>query len=202
MSRALKLSAQALSVGLVVGLLGLLIWKVAHQNRHNAAAEIRSGKTGPAPAFDLPRLDSSGKLSLASLRGKAVVLNFWQSSCEPCKQEAPALEAAWRRLRAQGVTVVGVDVYDFKSDARRFATKDGVTYPLVHDTAGTTIEAHGPTRYPETYVVDRPDRLSGDVLHHRPRDARADPHPQPDRQGRHRGQVRPRDPTRAGRVSR
>src|SRR3954470_2588428 len=155
MSRALKLSAQALSVALVAGLLALLIWKVAHQNRNTAAAEIRSGKTGPAPGFDLPRLDASGKLSLASLRGKAVVLNFWQSSCVPCKQEAPALEAAWRKLRDRGVTIVGVDVYDFKSDARRFATKYGVTYPLVHDTAGTTIESYGLTGYPETYVVNR-----------------------------------------------
>jgi len=159
MSRALKLSAQALSVGLVVGLLALLVWKVAHQNRNTAAAEISKGKTGPAPGFDLPRLDTSGKLSLASLRGKAVVLNFWQSSCEPCKQEAPALEAAWRRLRAQGVTVVGVDVYDFKSDARRFAKHYGVTYPLVHDTAGSTIESYGLSGYPETYFVDRRGQL-------------------------------------------
>jgi cytochrome c biogenesis protein CcmG, thiol:disulfide interchange protein DsbE len=159
MPRALKLTAQALSVALVAGLLALLVWKVAHQNRNTAASEISKGKTGPAPAFDLPRLDTSGKLSLASLRGKAVVLNFWQSSCEPCKQEAPALEAAWQRLRRQGVTVVGVDVYDFKSDARAFAKKYGVTYPLVHDTAGSTIESYGLTGYPETYFVDRRGKL-------------------------------------------
>src|SRR3954454_7998988 len=149
MPRAFQLSAQALSVALVAGLLSLLIWKVTHQNRHTAAPGIRAGKTGPAPGFDLPRLDASGKLSLASLRGKAVVLNFWQSSCVPCKQEAPALHAAWPQLRARGVTIVGVDGYDFKSDARRFAKHYGVTYPLVHDTAGSTIESYGLTGYPE-----------------------------------------------------
>src|SRR4051794_34032757 len=159
MSRALKLSAQALSVALVAGLLSLLIWKVAHQNRHTAASEIRSGKTGPAPAFDLPRLDRDGKLSLASLRGKAVVLNFWQASCVPCKEEAPALEQAWQRLRSRGVTVVGVDVYDFKSAARHFAKKYGVTYPLVFDPGGSTAEPYGLTGYPETYFVDRRGKL-------------------------------------------
>ena len=44
--RALKLSGQALSVALVAGLLGLLVWKIAHQNRHTAATEVRAGKTG------------------------------------------------------------------------------------------------------------------------------------------------------------
>jgi cytochrome c biogenesis protein CcmG/thiol:disulfide interchange protein DsbE len=158
-ARALKLSAQALSVVLVGGLLALLVWKIAHQNRHTAASEIRSGKTGPAPLFDFPRIDRGGKLSLASLRGKVVVLNFWQSSCDTCKAEAPALERTWKQLRSRGVVVVGVDVQDIKSDARRFARKYGITYPLVHDIVGKTMDSYGLTGYPETYFVNRRGQL-------------------------------------------
>src|SRR6266496_3131153 len=104
----LKRGLQAVTVAVVAGLLGLLIWKIAHQTK-GAAAQLAKGKTPPAPRFDLSRLDTKGTLSLASLRGKVVVLNFWASWCAPCKTEAPRLEAAWNHWRVQGVVVVGVD---------------------------------------------------------------------------------------------
>ena len=144
----LKLGGQLLAVALVAGLFALLVWKIVQQQRDTAAKDVRAGKTGPAPTFHLPRLDGGGKLALASLRGKAVVLNFWQSSCDPCKAEAPALERTWRQYRRQGLVVVGVDVARLASDARKFARKYGVTYPLVHDVRGGTIDSYGLTGYP------------------------------------------------------
>jgi cytochrome c biogenesis protein CcmG, thiol:disulfide interchange protein DsbE len=159
MARRLKLGGQLLAVALVAGLFALLVWKVVNQQRDNAAKDVRAGKVKPAPAFHLPRLDTGGKLALASLRGKAVVLNFWQSSCDPCKTEAPALERTWQKYRNQGLVVVGVDVYDFSSDARKFAREYGLTYPLVHDVSGGTIDTYGLTGYPETFFVDRRGRL-------------------------------------------
>ena len=69
MPRPLKLGAQALAVAAVAGLFALLIWRVVHQNRNTVAVQVAHGKTGPAPAFDLPRLDGNGRVSLASLRG-------------------------------------------------------------------------------------------------------------------------------------
>jgi cytochrome c biogenesis protein CcmG/thiol:disulfide interchange protein DsbE len=159
MGARLKLGGQLLAVALVAGLFALLVWKIVQQQRDTAAKDVRAGKTGPAPTFHLPRLDAGGKLALASLRGKAVVLNFWQSSCDPCKAEAPALERTWQQYRKQGLVVVGVDVYDFATDARKFARKYGVTYPLVHDVRGGTIDSYGLTGYPETFFVDRTGKL-------------------------------------------
>jgi cytochrome c biogenesis protein CcmG/thiol:disulfide interchange protein DsbE len=158
MTIGLKRSVQLATLGVVAGLLGLLIWKVVHQTK-GASAELAKGKTPAAPHFALGRLDAEGKLSLASLRGKVVVLNFWASWCAPCKKEAPLLEAAWRRWRADGVVVVGVDAQDFSGDARKFMRRYGLTYPNVHDGPGNVLPKYGVTGFPETYFVSRKGRL-------------------------------------------
>ena len=94
------------------------------------------------------------------MRGKAVVLNFWASWCLPCKEETPRLEAAWKKWKPRGVVVVGLDANDFKSDARNFARRYGVTYPIVHDGPGRLLDDYGLTALPETFFI-RPDgRLS------------------------------------------
>jgi len=155
----LKYGLQGLTVLVVLGLLGLLIWKVAHQDK---GVKLGGGRTPSAPAFALTRLDTPGRLDLASLRGKVVVLNFWASWCVPCKSEAPRLEAAWRRYRGQGVVVVGVDAQDFTGDARRFIRRYKLTYPNVHDGPGNVGSKYGVTGFPETYFVDRRGRLVGD----------------------------------------
>jgi cytochrome c biogenesis protein CcmG/thiol:disulfide interchange protein DsbE len=112
----------------------------------------------------LPRLDTDGELSLESLRGKAVVVNFWASWCEPCEDEAPLLERAWREHRDDGLVVVGVDFNDFRSDARRFAEENGMTYPLVHDRSGELEQAYDLKGVPETFFVDRQGRLVGEPI--------------------------------------
>jgi len=157
-ARPLKLTAQALALVLVAGLLGLLVWKVVHNDKAHIGAQVAKGKTPVAPLFTLPRLDTAGTISLAGLRGKAVVVNFWASWCAPCKREAPALERSWKQHSRQGLVVLGIDANDVSGDARRFARKLGITYPLVH--APTTIwDDWGVTGVPETFFVDRRGRL-------------------------------------------
>ena len=73
----LKLGAQALAVGLVVALLGLLVWKLVHDEGSGIPSALARGERPPAPEFTLPRLDQEGTLSLADLRGKVVMLFFW-----------------------------------------------------------------------------------------------------------------------------
>jgi cytochrome c biogenesis protein CcmG, thiol:disulfide interchange protein DsbE len=163
MTTRVKLGAQALAVGLVLALLALLIWKVAFDNDGGGvASKIDKGKIANAPNFVLSRLDKQGRLELASLRGKAVVLNFWASWCYPCNKEAPALEEAWQRHDGD-VVVLGIDVNDFAGDARKFMRQHGVTYPIVHDNKNVTEPKYGVAALPETFFVDRRGRVVGHV---------------------------------------
>jgi cytochrome c biogenesis protein CcmG/thiol:disulfide interchange protein DsbE len=152
--RTLKLTGQVVALAAVVGLLGLLVWRLTHQSH-----PPRLG--GPAPSFSLRRIDAAGRLDLASLRGKAVVLNFWASWCVPCKGEAAMLERAWQQYRSRGVVFVGVDYHDVTSDARTFLAHHGITYPTVQDGSGAVGDRYGLTGVPETYFIDRSGRLVG-----------------------------------------
>jgi cytochrome c biogenesis protein CcmG, thiol:disulfide interchange protein DsbE len=158
MAGRLKLAAQVAALALVTGLFALLVWKVATQG-DNAANELGQGKSPRAPQFHLDRLDGPGKVSLAAYRGKPVVLNFWASWCIPCKEEAPLLESVWRRYRQRGLVVLGVDIQDVRGDARRFARRNKMSYPLAYDGPGNTVSHYGVTGVPETFFVGRNGKL-------------------------------------------
>lgn len=160
MSRPLRLAAQVAAVALVAALLGLLVWRTTQEDEGRGLARaVAAGEPVPAPEFDLERLDRDGRLSLASLRGKPAVINFWASWCRPCEEEVPLLEQVWREHRDEGLVVLGVDSQDFRGDARRFARKNGITYPIVHDGPGDVMRRYDLTGLPETYFLDRTGRL-------------------------------------------
>ena len=162
--RSVRLGAQALSVALVVGLLALLIWKVAHQTGSaNVAAEVGKGKKPVAPDFTLPRLDGDGTLSLAGYDGKPRVINFWASWCGPCRDEAPLLQDAARTFKGR-LVVLGVDYQDFTGDARKFVRNFGLTYPIGRDGNGSLLPRWGVTGAPESFFIDR----TGKVVAHVP----------------------------------
>jgi cytochrome c biogenesis protein CcmG/thiol:disulfide interchange protein DsbE len=137
----------------------LLVWALVTEEGGNLAEKAARGERPDAPAFVLERLDQDGELDLASLRDKAVVVNFWASWCLPCKEEAPYLEQVWRQERERGLVVVGYDAKDFRRDARRFANRFGLTFPIVFDGPGDQLSDWGVTGFPETFVIDRRGRV-------------------------------------------
>ena len=156
--------AQVIALVGVAVLLGLLIWRVAFKDTTGAADELAQGKLVEAPAFTLDRLDRDGRLALADLKGKAVVVNFWASWCIPCRDEAPVLQKTYERYRDQGLVVLGVDVNDFRADARRFMKRYGLTYPVAYDGKGSTVGKWGVRGFPETFFVDRSGTLVGERI--------------------------------------
>ncbi|HEX2044290.1 MAG TPA: TlpA disulfide reductase family protein [Gaiellaceae bacterium] len=163
MARRVKLILQAAAVMVVALLVVLLGWQVARQEEGRGLDDaVAAGKRPPAPDFTLESLDGDETISLSDYRGRAVVLNFWASWCQPCKKEAPLLQLAWERYRGEGLVVLGVDAQDLKSDARRFVERYGLTYPIVHDRNGVTLGRFGYSAFPETWFVDRQGRLVGE----------------------------------------
>ena len=165
--------AQALAIGLVLALLGLLVWKVAYGSEGSRlVAAIKRGERPAAPAFSLPVIWNrpqtwpervrpalaDGTVALGELRGTPVVVNFWASWCIPCKEEAPFL-AAVAQAHRRDVAFLGIDIQDFESDARRFLKKLDVPYPSVRDGTPKTHTAYGLTGVPETYYVDAEGRI-------------------------------------------
>ena len=159
MARRARLVAQGVAVGLVALLFILLVWTLVTEEGGDLAAAAARGDRPEAPEFGLERLDAEQNLTLASLRGKAVVLNFWASWCHPCKEEAPHLERVWREQRSRGVVVLGLDSKDFRQDARRFVRRFDWSFPVVFDGKGDVSKRYGVTGYPETFVIDRTGRV-------------------------------------------
>ena len=164
MARSARLTAQALAVAVVVGLLVLLIWRVAHDSTANVSSALDDGRHPTAPAFDLERLDGRGRIDLATLRGKKpIVLDFWASWCTPCIHESKRLEAALKQY-GDRVEFVGVDTKDFSSDARRWQRKHGITYPSVHDGGGDVLAKWGGLPIPRIFFVARSGRVVGELI--------------------------------------
>ena len=161
MASRLKLAAQALALVLVAGLLGLLGWKLTHQESGELLDDVSNNRRPPAPGFALPRLDGNGEFRLASLRGKVVLVNFWATWCDPCRKEIPRLQKAWTRYRGRDVVFLGVDAQDFRGRARRALRKYGVTYPNVYDGQGRVLKRYGGLPLPRTFVLDRRGRIVG-----------------------------------------
>jgi thiol-disulfide isomerase/thioredoxin len=147
----------------VVVMAGALVWRLVHQDNATAKAVAR-GQVVPAPLFRLSRLGGGPSVRLAAYRGRAVVVNFWASDCGPCKEEMPRLQSAARRWGARSVSVVGIDVLDSNSAAKRFARKHGVTYAIGEDPVGDTANRYGVAYTPTTFFVDRHGRIVKRVL--------------------------------------
>jgi len=150
----MRRGVQAVTVAVVLALLGVLVWDTAHSSTGKIAREVDSNHVVNAWFFTRPRVDTSGTLSLASLKGKVVVLNFWQSYCPPCTHEAPIVSAASKHWAGKNVVFVGVDEQDLRGPALKFIKRFGIDYPIISD-AGPLIGHYGVTGYPETFFIDR-----------------------------------------------
>lgn len=120
-----------------------------------AAASAYALRTGErAPEIGLRDLNGN-QITMSSLRGRVVLVDFWASWCEPCAEEMPVLERLYRQYRGQGFTVVGVSQDRTLSNVQSFMREHRVSFPIVHDAAHQVAGRYRPPRMPSSYIVDR-----------------------------------------------
>ena len=110
-----------------------------------------------SPEFDGTTADGR-RMSLVSLRGKVVLINFWATWCLECRPEMPLFEQLHREFAAQGLSVVGINAREGTVAIQRYAKELSLTFPLVLDPKGEINAAYGVIGLPATFLIGRDGR--------------------------------------------
>ncbi|HEY7255393.1 MAG TPA: TlpA disulfide reductase family protein [Solirubrobacterales bacterium] len=147
------MSARALlSLLAVLAVIGLLGFGLLSKGK----ADLVVGD--PVPDKTLPYLEGGGEGSIADYRGRWVLVNLWASWCDPCRAEAPELEAFANSHPK--MTVLGINVQDNSDDALAFVRDHHLTFPQLRSVGDERTEAFGSTGVPENFLVDPSGHLA------------------------------------------
>jgi peroxiredoxin len=120
--------------------------------------------SGPAPGFTLQSRDGE-QVSLASLKGKVVMVNFWATWCVPCRQEMPHLQALYERYNSLGFELLAVNVEKDNADgARKWLEETPVTFPVLFDPNNQVTKLYKVQTMPSTVLVARDGTMR--FIHH------------------------------------
>jgi peroxiredoxin len=146
-ARLVVLAGGALALGLAA-FLGVAL------SRDVGAPELGETDAGfdSAMPFELTAFDGS-TVALSDYADAPVFLYFWASWCEPCRQEAPAIQRLWEEYGDRGYVFIGVNMLDNEESARAFADEFGLTFPLVTDVAGAVYVDYGVYGLPEAFFL-------------------------------------------------
>ena len=136
------------------GARGVCYLPMTRRLRVSAQAIPAARVQAPPPVQDR----AGGSFSLASLRGRVVLVDFWASWCGPCRKSFPALDALATRLGAQGLKVVGVSLDTEPGAADRFLESVPVGFQIARDPAGALARAFKVVSMPTTVLLDREGR--------------------------------------------
>lgn len=181
-----KETQKAIALTLVIFIVGTIALSLAGCASDPLADQFRSGDSknyiagdGTVTEFDsaqrptfLPfsgETESGLKLDSSALEGQVVVMNWWYSSCAPCRAEAPDLQALYEDFKDQGVQFVGVNVRDTAETALAFDRKFGISFPSIMDAQSGAVSLAfqgvvSPQAVPTTLVIDKEGKVSSRIL--------------------------------------
>jgi thiol-disulfide isomerase/thioredoxin len=111
----------------------------------------------PAPVFELPT--ANGKVSLASLKGKVVYLDFWASWCGPCRKSFPWMNRMMRRYRDDGLVIVAVNLDKNRGLAEKFLHDYPAGFTVAYDPEGDVADDYAVQGMPSAYLIDRQQHI-------------------------------------------
>jgi cytochrome c biogenesis protein CcmG/thiol:disulfide interchange protein DsbE len=146
---------------LIIGILVLFVGLLAMRLVQTKSSEQRAA--GGAPPFTFTTFDGQ-TISLDELKGSGVILNFWASWCDPCRDEAALLERAWQQEKDNGIVFLGLDYLDQEPAAKAYLAEFGVTYPSGPDLKSEAARRYGIKGVPETFFIDAEGNIRETVI--------------------------------------
>ena len=122
---------------------------------------------GPAPEISLKDLQGH-EVRLSDFRGKVVLLNFWATWCKPCKEEMPAMQTSYEKLRDKGFVVLAVNELEDTDKVAQHIRDHGHTFEVVMDRNNTVANRYGVVGLPVSFLIDAQgivrERITGSLL--------------------------------------
>ncbi|WP_188206051.1 thiol-disulfide oxidoreductase ResA [Alkalibacillus aidingensis] len=138
---------------IVLSVLVLTLIFVLVVNANQDRPKLEEGD--PAPNFKLDRLDQEGEtIELADLEGQGVMINFWATYCEPCKEEMPYMDQLYEEYNDQGIEIIAVSVDKNEIVINNFYNSLDLSFPSVHDKNETVMEAYEVIPLPTSYFIN------------------------------------------------
>jgi peroxiredoxin len=111
-----------------------------------------------APDFTVKRLDGT-EVSLASLKGKVVMVNFWATWCPPCRGEMPDIEKLYAKTKGLPFEILAISSQESSGTVSGFLKSNKYTFPIYLDSSGSVSRKYGISAIPTTYIIDAEGKM-------------------------------------------
>jgi peroxiredoxin len=135
-------------------LLGFLACEPSNGEGARSASDAQQLVGRSAPPFDLPAQAGGSRASIDGARGKVILVDFWATWCDPCKESFPRYQALMDEFDGE-LEIIGISVDDEPDSIQSFAKETGVMFPLAWDRDKRVAKSYDPQAMPTSFLIDR-----------------------------------------------
>ena len=132
---------------------------------------LATAYAGPAPDFELPT--KAGSVSLQSMRGQVIYVDFWASWCKPCRKSFPWMNTLQAKYRDKGLQIVAVNVDSDLEQVKRFLEKYPSDFVVAYDADGKVASLYQVKGMPSSYLIDKQGNIHASHIGFREEDKAA-----------------------------